>query len=631
MASSQNLRGADLPDRSWAQVTEDPNKKKPLQKRDWFQPEMAIVKPHELNHSPNHLLGVPQEIRDVILELLRPDEDVVGSRPKTGYESYQLVCRQIYHETSRRWNYQPTALVPSNRSGEFIKRTLDITVLHSNAYSNVKVLFFEIHHDAPSNVFCQLAQVLRLSTQLEELHLFGIGPDGYGHKTSSVEHACGKHDTSILGTTQKLQPEGQKFVHRLTIINSIIRLEHLRVLVLDNLNMPLLQAHVLRNKPRLEKLYIAADPRSMLHQQYRNCPQMNLGNLIFPVREDLPPVRELHINSNAIFSASSITGKIARTLEVLDWVIPDVKHQQYVQSISFYNEAAILLSQLHLSGRQLREFRICVHGPMSEDHWQFANLMGGLKNCLSRMPCLQLVEVHMQLRSAWFASEFIQALPPSVTRLYLTDLIVDRQVLNLSRPVGAKTNTPPVYAIDSGTYEIGEDLGRKDFIEFSLSKLAFVGYEFGIAVDKPIGECIREDADEATVACAEYHAQKDAAMFLLKFNARLLEKERNRHLAYLKGKFIPLKEAVVEDQESDGEEGSDDLEAPATHKETDRIREGWKECALGDDHEYFGEECAAEAIFRHEPVAKGGSYSYSYPVIAEVDDHYKFSSHWLSK
>ena len=610
-ASRVGIKGQQQ--RSWAQVAQGSNKINPTQTRNWFRSQKAVVKPSETSYAPNHLLGTPQEIRDAIIELLCPTEEVIGGRPKHGYKNYQLVCRQTFHETSRRWNYQPTVLVPSNRSEEFITRTLDITVLHSNAYHNVKKLFFEIRHNAPGNVFRQLAQVLRLSTHLEELHLFGVGLDGYGASTSSVGHGCGKHDTSITGVgISKLQIEGQNYVQRLTMVNSIIWLEHLRVLVLDNLNMPLLQAHVLKNKPRLEKLYIVADPRSMLHAEYKNHEGLGLGSLIFPILQDFPPVKDLHISSNAIFTASSITSRVASTLKSLAWVIPDVEYQQHVDKLGFYTEAAFLLSRLHLEARRLRELRICVHGPMSEHHWHYADFMGALRNSVSRMQHLQVVEVHIHSKSQWFAYEFIDSLPPSVIRLYLSDLFIDRDVKRLCNSIGVKTATPPNYAIDFGTVAIGEDLQRQDFINFSRSKLAFVGFEY-------------EQGLQAKVA----DAQDRDIMALFKLNGRILDKERNRHLARLAGDFIPPNKGVKGKGVEDTQLGTDNLEPAKAEKEMEEIRNGWAECVLGDEDDYFGSEHDAEVVFHDEGVVRGGHFSY--PAVVEVDDQFKFGNHWLSK
>ena len=598
---------------SWAQVAQGgPKKTNSSQARNWFQSELARVQPSSVTYPTNHLLGLAQETRDTILEYISEIEEVAGSRPRVTYENYQLVCRQTYLEISGRFNYQPMALVPANRSEEFIKRTLDVTVLNSNAYHNVKSLLFEIRHDAPGIVFCQMAQVLKLSTQLEQLHLFAVGPDGYGVKTSSIAHNCGKHDMSIVPLHGRLQINGQNYQKRLALVNSIPWLQNLKVLVLDNFNMPLLQAHVIKNKPKLEKLHIAADPRSVLHLEYQHG-DLGLNNLIWPVYGKMPPVKELRVDSNAVFTASQITAKLASTLESLEWVIPDIVYQTHVQYISFYSEAALLLSRLHLEARQLKELRICLHGPMSESHHQYANFMGYLKDCISRLQSLQLVELHIHSKSQFFADEFVQALSPSVTRLYVSDLLVRRDLGQLCAAVSTKTATSPnpdIELVDA--VKIGDDLGRKDSIAFGHSKLGFVSYEYDVSL-------LAEQAGKQ---------EQDMWMFL-KLNGKLLDKERNRHLESLAGKYIPPKESDMAEDVEDIDSASDDLRSAATSQEIEDNQRELADCVLGEADEYFGNEDVAEVVFRHEPAAKG-SY-YSYPAIVQVRDEFKLCNHWLSK
>jgi hypothetical protein len=497
----------------------------------------------------------------------------------------------------------------------FIKRTFDITVIHSNAYHNVKSLFLEIPHDSPSNVFSQMAQVLRLSTQLEELHLFGVGPDGYGVRTSSVGHSCGKHDMSIMRLKGKLQVDGQHYRRRLTLVNGIPWLQYLKVLVLDNLNMPLLEAHVLKNKPRLEKLHISADPRSALHHEYKRVPGLGLGSLMWPVDGDMPPVKELRVDANAIFTAYQIILKVGSTLESLELTIADAAFQSHARPPRFIAGAAQLLSIMPNKTRRLRELRICVHGPVSEDHPDNASFMGFLKDCISRLQSLQLVELHIHSKSPWFANEFVEALSPSVTRLYVTDLCVHRDVRQLCDSISRKTATVEKKPKDlDNDVAIGEDLGRTDFTHFSRSKLGFVGYEYDF--DLNLGEK------------AAGKQGKDMSMFL-KLNGRLLDKERNRHLATLEGKCIPPQQSSIEEHGKGIDPATAELQSVTSHEQVEEMRKELADCLHNDDHGYFGSEDAAEVVFRHEPVAKGGHYSY--PVIVEVENMFKGSNHWLSK
>ncbi|EXJ70251.1 uncharacterized protein A1O5_06319 [Cladophialophora psammophila CBS 110553] len=566
-----------------------------------FKSQVATVQPSTVEYPKNHFLGIPQELRDAIVAFLIHSQHAIGARPSTGCEIFHFVCRQTYHESCRCRNSQATVLVPANRAKEFLMTTLNINTIKSNVSKRVKTLFLEIPHNSHSNVFLQMAEVLRRSTQLEELHLFGVGVDGYGVKTSSTTHPCGKHDISIVPWVRRLAIDGQQYQRRLALVNSIPWLAKLRVLVLDNLNLPLLQAHVLKNKPRLQKLYIAADPRTVLHGEYINICQA-VGNLIFPVHEQAPPVRELRVDSNSIFSTSRVTIKMATTLESLELVIPDMEFQVHTNKINFYQEATFLLHGLHIAKR-LRKLKVCVHGTLSEESYHYANFMGALKDCVSRMESLQVIELHLHSQSPWFAREFIIAVPRSVTRLFLTDLFISRDVVDLSAFIGEKTKTPLQDSIETKeAYAIGEDLQRKDYIQFSDNQLAFVGYEYDVFLGRSAAK-----------------QTKDMFKFL-KLNGRMLDKERNRHLAPLKGKHIPFKQSGVREYS---------MTAKAAWKaKVTKYSKELVNCGL-DDNEYFGMEDVAEALFEDEPVAKGGRYSY--PAVYEVEPEFKFSNHWLSK
>ncbi|KIW88660.1 uncharacterized protein Z519_10706 [Cladophialophora bantiana CBS 173.52] len=443
-----------------------------------------------------------------------------------------------------------------------------------------------------------MAEVLRRSTRLEELHLFGVGVDGYAVKTSSTTHPCGKHDISIVPWVRRLSIDGQQHQRRLALVNSIPWLAKLRVLVLDNLNLPLLQAHILRNKPPLEKLYIAADPGTVLHGGYINICQA-VGNLIFPVHEHAPLVRELRVDSNFIFSTSRITVKTATTLESLELVIPDMEFQVHTNKINFYQEATFLLHRLHIAKR-LRKLKICVHGALSEESHHYANfIMGALNNCVSRMESLQVIKLHLYSQSPWFAREFIIAVPRSVTRLFLTDLFISRDVADLSAFIGEKTKIPLQDSVETDkAYAIGEDLQREDFIQFSDNQLAFVGYEYDLLLGRSAAK-----------------QTKDMFKFL-KLNGRMLDKERNRHLAPLKGKHIPFKQSGVQ-QHSEAAKATSKAKVAKHSKEL-------VSCGL-DDNEYFGMEHVAEALFEEDPVAKGALYSY--PAVYEVETEFKFWNH----
>lgn len=586
-----------------------------------FRPQLARVLPSSIQYPRTHILGVPQEIRDVILWHCddyndTPNngvEQLICAHPTTVYEIFQLVCRQAYHEISGRFTQRDRVLVPHRRLEQFIAGALNTTTLNSNAYRNIRSIYIELPHNYPTDIFVQVAEILKLSTALEELRIFGVGPDKFGVSTSSTAHSCGKHDVSIMSPVQGLSVAGQEFDRRLVVANSLPWLHNLRVLVLDNLNLPLLEAHVLKNHPRLEKLHIAADARSILHPQYRTRrDRVGLGNLIFPVHDMLPALKALHIDSNAIFTASNIVAKVAPSLEKLEWVIPEDRYQEYMRKVNFFGEASQLLQRLPINATQLRVLKICVHSIIYDVCPQSAGFIGALKDCVSRMKSLQVVELHLNPESPWIAREFIGAIPPSVKRLYLSDSFVHGDVRDLTGFIGEKTKTPLKYANDEhDQILIGEDPCRKDSITFNRSHLGFVGYEYECFQSE--GAARRQEAD---------------IIALLKMNARLLDKERNRHLAKLQGKHIRFQETIADRYVEKPDYAYDRGGAPS-HDEVVANGKELASCGLSDAHPYFGFEDVAEVVFYNEPVAKDTDYTS--PAVIDVGSELKFASHWLSK
>ena len=563
----------------------------------YFEPKLAKVDATKTNHAKNHLLGAPVEIINKILEVIRTDIDsnsgqVLAVNPTTGYEGVPLICRQLYHETVRGWLL---SIFPHNRLS-----LLYAPKLRTSQYVNFKHLTLELPHNSKINVFVETALMLeKVADQLEELKIFGTGPDRFGVKTSSNIGTCGKIDA--VTPAERLVAYGQECERRIFIINKIQFLSKLRVLVLDNLNLPLLPAQVLKNKPYLERAHIGADPRSMLHPAYftRNN-SFGLYNLVFPPKEN-PPVKELSIIANSALSAYSILAQVTKTLEILDWVIPDVSLQNSKMNLDFLLEAAQAIRKARLESRNLHTYRLCCHGAIYENCHQYGTFIGAFNDCIPNFPKLKTVEVHILSKSPWIAQEFIGALPTSIKRFYCSDTLIQNNVRELTKLIGKCSNTPVEWSFPD-TYIVGVDLNRNDFIPFSANNLGFVGYEYDVASKNMLKQ------------------QEVDVMEFIKLNGRLLDKERNKHLAKHRGRYIPYPDVWDFDP------------AKASTSEAVQADLFVKDIGLKDDHDYFGAEHVAEQIFHAEPVTKVNERALAtYPAVVDVEDPCKVSNHWLSK
>jgi hypothetical protein len=481
-----------------------------------------------------------------------------------------------------------------------------------------------------------LAKIIKCLPQLEELKIYCIGPDKYGVETSSVAHLCGKHDINFtLGPVRKLTPEGQNFEFKLLVLKAIPFLANLKTLVLDNFNCPMLRAHVLKNKPRLEHLYIGCDPRSTIHHLYFNSEDTYgvqwLTNSVLGVA---PPMKELHVCMNGVLGPGDMVRQVAPTLEVFSMTVADSVHQITPTKLPFLPEASIILQTLATFSPKLRSLRVCVQGTVYDGHIGFGEFIFAFKDYVSRMKGLKVLELHIRSEYRFLAQEFIDAIPASVERLCVGDTFVRRDLKLLVSILEEKTKMTLHRVVESsisGTPEVSlglqivaDDLSRHDSIPI-IGNLGFVGYEFGVF---PPTEAQIDDFND-----------------FLRLNGKLLDKERNQHLAEFRGKSIPFKvmkhdkasvgstkpynEPMPDAVMSEDEAWLYELKIYPSEDVEDYLEE-WEECGLVDDNKYFGREAFAEAIFLDEPVAPFRKPA-TYPHTVDVEDNFKQTTHWLSK
>ncbi|KAL2426111.1 hypothetical protein ABEF95_011054 [Exophiala dermatitidis] len=533
-----------------------------------------------------HLLGLPWEVRVQIYIFIMDShaevKESLAAHGVNGLENLRLVCRMLNQE-ARFQSILSIVKVPENNLDPF----LDAALTGPYRYDRMKSLTIEIPHQTPAQFFKLLAYDLRSRTgMLEELKIFGVGLDNCWQETSSVGHPCGKVIKHRHITTSEEPPltiDGQIFHGRARLLHVLQHLRMLKVLVLDNLNMPVLPLHVLKNKPPLRRLRIGTDPRAIRHAGYiRQSEELRMGDLLFAVPEEAPPLKELDISSNGIVSAMSVIGRVLPTLEVLNWTIPDPSSQHGANDL---RESAVLLSEFR-NAQCMRILRICFHAPFFNGHNDQTNVMVALREALQLMPSLKIVEVHIRSHAPWHGQDFLFALPDWIEKLFLSDRFF-RNIQEVISVVG-------------------------DFIPIT-KKLKFVEFEFYDQQGKDF----------------EIHIR-----LFMKLNGQLLDKDRNRHLAVLNGSHIECK-AATNTPKKDGlgfilTNGGWNVPTP---DEVVRIIETQMElekCGLLDNA-YFGEEIEAQLAFLAEPVAKASERAYySLPAIEDVTDPLSAEGHWLS-
>jgi hypothetical protein len=513
-----------------------------------------------------HLLGLPSEVRLTIWRAIYHDvvlgsEELWFHHPSTAWDGLQLTCKQISTEIADFW---PCMIIPQARVDRVFTQALSIELL-----ANFRRLALELPFNMGREFYESFAFALKgLAPVLEDLRLFFVGKDRFNVE-SSVQ-GCGFRDSSSETSSTKLVVDGQREEERKALFFVLFFLIRLRNLVISNANYPLLQSMIIKHKPQLEYLHISTDPRSCLHTKHD---LENMQHLILPPKGDYPPIKVLHISTNAAVTALQVAVKVSRTIKELNWTMTDVAHQLFPWR--WLEQTVVLLDNLGMYAHKLRTLRMCIHTPLYEAHHSEGTLIGGLKQHLPCLTSLETLELHIHAKADFSGEEIISAIPDSVKRLYISDKLISAQKLerlitprylwskrkvpeefnptdrtiqtleindNGGWPVGPQVNSQATRFLAQtvrtycgprkGYYTnrkgkrvyvrcdriIGEARNRIDHIPFRHGKLGFIGYEYQAHAE----ECECGKCDEVK-------------LILLRLNGRLLDRERNNHLARFDG------------------------------------------------------------------------------------------------
>lgn len=513
-----------------------------------------------------HLLGLPSEIRLTIWRAIHHDvvlgsEELWFHHPSTAWDGLQLTCKQISTEIADFW---PRMIIPQARVDRAFTQAPSIELL-----ANFRRLSLELPFNMGREFYESLAFALKgLESVLEDLRLFFVGKDRFNVK--SFVQGCSSRDSSSETSSTKLVIDGQREEERKALFFVLFFLTHLRSLVISNANYPLLQSMIIKHKPQLEYLHISTDPRSCLHTKHD---LENKQHLILPPKGNYPPLKVLHISTNAAVIALQVAVKVSRTIEELNWTMTDVAHQFFLWH--WLEQTVVLLDNLGTYAHELRTLRMCLHAPLYEAHHSEGTLIGGLKQHLPCLTSLETLELHIHAKTDFSGEEIIFAIPDSVKRLYISDKLISAKKLErliTQRYLWSKSKVPEEFnptdwtiqtleindnggwsvgsQVDSQTARffpqavrnyrgprkgyytnckgkrvyvrynevIGETRNRIDHIPFRHGKLGFIGYEYqGHAEGCECGKC------------------DEAKLILLRLNGRLLDRERNNHLARFDG------------------------------------------------------------------------------------------------
>lgn len=574
-----------------------------------FKPQTANITQSSLCYDSPHLLGLPKEVRDRIYRFITLDtthqpRPFLG-QPTCAYKSLGQVCRQLYHEVSQAL---PLFIVPHNQ----IETLTNKPLARNSSWEGFKSLYIQLRHDNDTDIYGRLSYALtELAPYLQDLRIYGVGKDGFGVPTSSQRPACGKFDNSLMPHAGNLSIAGQAWRFKLPLLQTFLRLFNLRTMVLDNLNVPLLKAHVLKNKPYLEKLIISTDHRTTIHNAYQTAPlvQNMIGSLATQPNQSYQ-LRELTVAFNGLLHVGSTVSMTVKSLESLTLIVPDQSRQTPSQpQLSWALQLAKIISILP-DGENLQELRICFHKPIHENAYDLATLINSFKTYVPNLDSLKSLEVHFDIQSPWAPQEFFDALPMNLERFYIYEHFALGDYPAVESMIGYKTSIATVnYFFRHGTL-VGEDMSRTDAITFSGNQLSFVGYEYKVQQQQLAQEL-----------------QADEIMCLVKINGRLLDRLRNNHLAKWNGGHIPWR---AREDCMDHAPQAAGLLAKASQLDAPMFDEIPEQHVFATEHEYFGNEGEAEKVFHREvAVPIDALPPVTYPVVVDVPDKCEHSNHWI--
>lgn len=494
-----------------------------------FQPKPAEVQPSQGCYPRASLLGIALEIRHQIWQEIHNQIEseratLWSAKPKTDFDALPLVCRQVYEEIQDFWH---RSIIPSNRLQSFLDQPLRISKLQG-FYS----LSIEIPFEVSTIFISHMTDAIGiLAPYLESLQMFWTGVDAYG--TGVYLHGCGNELPEAASRDVKLPQDGQAFELRHPLVNALATLKNLRTLTVSNLNLPLLQQHLIKNKPYLQRLCVVTDPRTTLHMPWRR-KYCGVG-LMLPVSENFPPVKELYLSANSIVGSVQVPWKLSLTLEKLTWVVPNVARQAGTMSPHWHHETSTILQSLRGNSKRLHTLRLCMEGYFYEGNVSYGDLIGAFKEHVPRILNLKKLELHLWSKSPFIAREFIVSLPRSLERFYVSDRFVhDGELLKLieARYMPGVLKYGPYARTLDGSDEAGEteiipstEAKRADHISLRRGNLGFVAYEYNESTNQ------RFRIIESSTGHGHVEQESVIGLRMLFLNARLLDLERNRHIA----------------------------------------------------------------------------------------------------
>lgn len=392
--------------------------------------------PNESAMGPRpHILGVPSETRLTIYSYIVEDIQHEGRQwernASSAYDGLLLTCRQLSLEASRH-------VFPTRVTSYQTSKLADLAINRLTFFS-LRSMSIEIDLELDLGDVGNLAKVLDFfQLSLQELHLLFFGKDCHGNKVSAS--GCANQAVCLTASSRPLLLEsGQDTEKKLNLLRSLIRCRNLRVLRIENINLPVLPAIFMVDKPFLQVFSATCDPRSITHSytNWKNRRDMLKGLLVKVDIGKLSPIRALHLDANAVVPAEDIVQWLKATLRHLSWRVPNPDYQGHPTRQNDFYDMTDNIFQLLWSGHRtphLETLRLCCDMRDLPAHnaryqWDMGHLVAALTHDVPRFSILKHFEIHYSGGDNFVRNHLIENLPHGLQRLYISDMTIAREDL----------------------------------------------------------------------------------------------------------------------------------------------------------------------------------------------------------
>ena len=218
----------------------------------WTVSKLLDICNSTITYPDNHLLGLPVELKTKVYSHILTDiqnsSRLWTRKPSTTYDGLLLVCKQLRLEASE--------YIFLHRASTIGLPKLLRTLPNKTNVGMLRALNLQISHQADYRTVQCISTILdKFQLSIQELYILFHGQDLHGN--SIAINGCGHIPESHYNEKSvDLPPSGQDINRAFTMMRQLMNLRNIRVVRLENLNLPVLQAVLFSNKQHLQSVSV---------------------------------------------------------------------------------------------------------------------------------------------------------------------------------------------------------------------------------------------------------------------------------------------------------------------------------------------------------------------------------------